>query len=194
VSTLPTLLDSGKSTASAAAQSPVPAAEPLPRHDSGSHAVEPPQPSALLPALRPPCPSIVHGEPLTDRKSALLWPATIYSLLAGKFIAHVARVSAAEEIQQVLQEIRADRAYDGALHHISAVRLRPGPGKPLVRNLCKIPAHVCQQNSLRDDDGETGAGDKLLFMLDQMKLENVLIVYDTLALFFRCSLPLLAEP
>jgi hypothetical protein len=30
---------------------------------------------------------------------------------------------------------------------------------------------------LRDDDGETGAGDKLLFMLDQMKLENVLIVY-----------------
>jgi hypothetical protein len=148
LSTLPTLLESGTSTASATTQSPVPASELVVGPHNTSQAAEPPQPPVLVPELRPPCPRIVHGEPLTDRKSTTLGCLrdliNFFCSLSGKFVAHMARVSAPEEIQQVLQEIRADRAYGGALHHISAVRLRPAPGKPLVSSLAQadlIVAH-----------------------------------------------------
>ena len=35
---------------------------------------------------------------------------------------------------------------------------------------------MIEQNENRDDDGERGAADKLLFLLQQCNLENILIV------------------
>jgi hypothetical protein len=91
---------------------------------------------------------VMQGEPITDRKST--------------FLAHVARVRSNEEVQLVVQSLRANRHIACAAHPaIVAYRFRASNG-------------VLHQDS--DDDGETGASKKLLFLLEQLKLDDVLLV------------------
>eukprot|EP00727_Mastigamoeba_balamuthi_P009434 m51a1_g5112 hypothetical protein (253) ;mRNA; r:347062-348131 len=56
-----------------------------------------------------PCPEIIHGEPLTDRKS--------------KFIAHAAVVRSREQVEQVRDELMRDRRVAVATHNICAYRI-----------------------------------------------------------------------
>jgi len=91
-------------------------------------------------------PNIVHGQPLTDRKS--------------KFQAHLAWVSSIREVRTVMETLNTDKKISNATHNICAYRIQDGSG--LVEN--------------RDDDGEKGAGDKLLFMLQMQDVRNVCVV------------------
>ncbi|KAL6057396.1 RWD domain-containing protein [Balamuthia mandrillaris] len=90
---------------------------------------------------------ILHGQPVTDRKS--------------KFQAHLARVQTTEEVQQVMSQLLSDKKIAIATHNISAYRIRTSSGT--------IHAN-------RDDDGEKGAGDKLLYLLEMMDACNIVVV------------------
>jgi len=89
---------------------------------------------------------IYHGEPVTDRKS--------------KFQAHLAHVETVEEVAFVISDLLSNKKIASATHNISAYRL--------YKNGILTAS--------RDDDGETGAGDKLLYMLERMKVTNVVVV------------------
>eukprot|EP01116_Phalansterium_solitarium_P001687 TRINITY_DN1149_c0_g2_i1.p1 TRINITY_DN1149_c0_g2~~TRINITY_DN1149_c0_g2_i1.p1 ORF type:complete len:348 (-),score=69.43 TRINITY_DN1149_c0_g2_i1:299-1207(-) len=96
-------------------------------------------------------PAIVHGEPVTDRKS--------------KFQAHLARVQSLEEIDIVMGELLSNKKIREATHNISAYRIRQTKDDGSV---------VMLEN--RDDDGETGAGDKVLYMMQMRNFLNVVVV------------------
>lgn len=81
---------------------------------------------------------IVEGEAVTDRKS--------------KFVAHAAVVHTREEVKDVMDVLLSDSKIAVATHNIMAYRILMEDGT------------VDEQ---RFDDGEHGAGDKLLFLLDQ---------------------------
>eukprot|EP00455_Lapot_gusevi_P000046 TRINITY_DN10019_c0_g1_i4.p1 TRINITY_DN10019_c0_g1~~TRINITY_DN10019_c0_g1_i4.p1 ORF type:complete len:221 (-),score=20.55 TRINITY_DN10019_c0_g1_i4:35-697(-) len=96
-----------------------------------------------------PCPTIIYGEPLVDRKS--------------KFQAYLARVRDLDQIYAVLRQIRSDQKVLSAAHPtIFAFRLSARGDQP---------AH-----DFRDDDGETGAANRMLALLQRMELTDVLIV------------------
>lgn len=82
--------------------------------------------------------NIVEGEAVTDRKS--------------KFVAHAAVVHTREEVKDVMDVLLADSKIAIATHNIMAYRILMEDGT------------IDEQ---RFDDGEHGAGDKLLFLLDQ---------------------------
>ena len=90
--------------------------------------------------------TVYHSEPLTDRKSI--------------FQAHLAQVSSEEDVRIVFDQLKQNKKFALATHNISAYRLTIG-GKLI---------------SFRDDDGEDKAGDKLLDLLELMKLEGFLII------------------
>ena len=90
---------------------------------------------------------IMAGDPITDRKS--------------KFVAHVAKVSSLEDVINVVEVLRRNRVIAAAAHPtIYAYRFRSGS--------------VIFQDS--EDDGETGASKKMLFLLDQLHVEGVVVV------------------
>lgn len=92
-----------------------------------------------------PCPFILHGEPLLDRKS--------------RFVAHLARVRSAAEVDAVVHSLRADARIAAAAHPtIFAHRLGDPP------------------RDQRDDDGEDGAAERLLFLLRKLELTDVVVV------------------
>lgn len=82
--------------------------------------------------------NIVEGEAVTDRKS--------------KFVAHAAVVHTREEVKEVMDVLLEDSKIAIATHNIMAYRILMEDGT------------IDEQ---RFDDGEHGAGDKLLFLLDQ---------------------------
>ena len=84
-----------------------------------------------------PCPIIHHGEPLTDRKST--------------FQAHVAEVTAVEQVSIVLCELKSNRKIATATHNIVAYRIHGTTKQVLVQDC--------------DDDGESAAGSRLLHLL-----------------------------
>lgn len=86
------------------------------------------------------------SEPITERKSV--------------FIGHCARVSDASQVQEMLDGLGRDRRIAKATHNIWAYRI--------------VTASVTIQDF--DDDGETGAGSRLLHLLQLLKLSNVLVV------------------
>ena len=99
------------------------------------------------PTILPGSISIVSGQPLSDRKS--------------KFIAHLARVHTVEQVDYVLKTLKSNPKIDNATHNIMAYRLA-GPDNTTIE--------------ARDDDGETGAGDKLLWLLDRLNVLNVVVI------------------
>lgn len=90
---------------------------------------------------------IAAGEPVTDRKST--------------FQAFLSVVHNVEETKQMLRQLMTNKKIATATHNMFAFRFRDSQGKIV---------------SWRDDDGETGAGDKLLDLLELMKVENVMVV------------------
>lgn len=92
---------------------------------------------------------ILAGEPIVDRKS--------------KFLAHVAKVSSIAQVEDVVRELRSHRAIACAAHPaIYAYRFAdPQTG-------------VLHQDA--DDDGETGASKKMLFLMDQLNVRGYVVV------------------
>lgn len=87
------------------------------------------------------CPVIHHGEPLTDRKST--------------FQAHVAEVTAVEQVSIVLRELKSNRKIATATHNIVAYRIHDTARQVFVQDC--------------DDDGENAAGSRLLHLLQVLK-------------------------
>ena len=93
---------------------------------------------------------ILQGEPIVDRKS--------------KFIAHIAKIHSVEEVELVVAALRSNKHIAAAAHPaIVAYRFRSLTNGGLLH-----------QDS--DDDGETGAAKKILFLLEQLKVEGVVVV------------------
>ena len=93
------------------------------------------------PSRTEPCPTIHHGEPLTDRKST--------------FQAHAAEVTTVEQVAIVLRELKSNRKIATATHNIVAYRIHDA-GR-----------HIFVQDC--DDDGESAAGSRLLHLLQVLK-------------------------
>jgi len=134
------------------------------------------------------CPRIFHGEARVDRKS--------------KFVAHCARVTSENQVRLVKQELLSNKCIAEATHNIMAYRIGLKPKAKIADDTVrahdvslrekkkKSTSHgddsVCSAdakegdfefiNEDRDDDGEAGAGDKLLFVLRRLKLVNVVVV------------------
>jgi len=92
-------------------------------------------------------PNIMSGDPFNDRKS--------------KFQAHLAEVHSIEEVELVIEELMKTKKIRNATHNMYAYRLDL-PGKPMAEG--------------REDDGENGGGDKILYILQVHKVANLVIV------------------
>ncbi|KAH9598264.1 Impact [Trypanosoma melophagium] len=88
------------------------------------------------------------GTPITDRKS--------------KFVAHMARIRNEKDVRDVVMHLRQEKSIAEAAHPtIYAYRYIDSVG--VVHQDC-------------DDDGETGAAGRILFLLEQMKVNGYVIV------------------
>lgn len=91
---------------------------------------------------------IWEGDAITDRRS--------------KFIAHMAQVKSLEEVREVIAYLRSIRHIASAAHPtIWAYRFEDDKG-------------VLQQDT--DDDGESGASIKMMFLLDQLDVKGYIVV------------------
>jgi hypothetical protein len=93
-------------------------------------------------------PKIVSGDPFTVKKST--------------FQAHVAAVTSAEDVRQVLQELKNNSKVAKATHNIFAFRIFDS-----TRNCWLADC---------DDDGETQAGSRLALLLDVQNVVNAMVV------------------
>lgn len=94
------------------------------------------------------CPEILHGEPFTDRKST--------------FQAHLAHVVTADQVKQVLEELKKNRKVNNGTHNVMAYRI-----------FCENRNSFLQDC---DDDGEAAAGSRLLHLLQILNIKNIIIV------------------
>ena len=95
---------------------------------------------------------LVHGEPITDRRST--------------FQAHLARVSSRAMVRAVLDALYTDRKIARAAHNMVAYRIATGGGN----------AGAEVQMNDNDDDGESGAGSNMAHVMEMMGVNNVLVV------------------
>ena len=93
-------------------------------------------------------PEILHGEPITDRKST--------------FQAHLVKVTSEEEVQDSLHELRKTRKIANATHNMFAYRITKQDSEVVIQDC--------------DDDGENHAGSRLLHLLQILNIQNYLIV------------------
>lgn len=89
---------------------------------------------------------VFSGESFTDRRS--------------RFQAFAARVRSLQERDRVLSDLRQSDTLKAATHLMVAYRIQ----------------HNGQLHENRDDNGETGAGDRMLYLLQKMEVLNVIIV------------------
>eukprot|EP00762_Andalucia_godoyi_P003875 ANDGO_08590.mRNA.1 Protein IMPACT homolog len=89
---------------------------------------------------------IIHGSPVTEKRS--------------KFVAHVASIKSRGEYSDFIECLLLDPDIRGATHNISAYRVRTESGN---------------MDEDRDDDGETGASQNLLFMMQTAGCEDVAV-------------------
>ncbi|KAI8089229.1 ribosomal protein S5 domain 2-type protein [Halteromyces radiatus] len=94
-----------------------------------------------------PVPSIFSSEPLVDRKST--------------FVAHVAHVKTAHQVQQVVHTLLQNNKIARATHNIMAYRIQLEGDQILQDN---------------DDDGETAAGGRLMHLLQILDVKDVVVV------------------
>uniref|UniRef100_A0A7S4LDR0 RWD domain-containing protein n=2 Tax=Eutreptiella gymnastica TaxID=73025 RepID=A0A7S4LDR0_9EUGL len=92
---------------------------------------------------------IHSGEPITDRKS--------------KFQAFCAGVKSLDEVNYVIQTLRSDHRIASAAH-------------PTIYAYRFVDSATGRLQEHRDDDGETGAADKLLYLVQVSDAKDVLIV------------------
>lgn len=93
-------------------------------------------------------PEIVHGEPITDRKST--------------FQAHLVKVSSEQDVRDALHELGKTRKIANATHNIFAYRIRNQDSQVVIQDC--------------EDDGENHAGSRVLHLLQILNVENYLIV------------------
>jgi len=91
-------------------------------------------------------PTIIHGEPFTDRRST--------------FQAHLAKINHVANVKIVREALLSNRKISNATHNIVAYRI------------CNngVMVQDC------DDDGETAAGGRLLHLLQILDVTNVVII------------------
>jgi hypothetical protein len=89
---------------------------------------------------------IRHSPSLTERKS--------------KFVAHLAPIHSAADYRLFMEVLLCDPSIQSATHNISAYRI-------------VHPSGTVEED--RDDDGETGAADKILFMMRVADVRNVAV-------------------
>ncbi|VDM97244.1 unnamed protein product [Thelazia callipaeda] len=97
-----------------------------------------------------PLPKIISGDSFVDRKST--------------FQAHVAQVYSKKEVVMVLNKLKENNKIARATHNMYAWLTEENVKGRLIKQ------HDCE------DDGETGAGAKLLNLLELMKAKNVLVI------------------
>jgi Uncharacterized protein family UPF0029/RWD domain len=95
-----------------------------------------------------PPPYIITGSSFVDRKS--------------KFVAHIARVQCIEDVGHVMRTLYMDKRIANATHNIAAWRIQASDKSPCIED--------------HDDDGEHGASQPMLFMLQKMDLWDILVV------------------
>jgi len=95
--------------------------------------------------------TITHGESVTDRKS--------------KFVAHIAEIHSLNDVNEVLDQLKQNKKIANATHNVYAFRFEI--------EKCKGKITLVED---RDDDGETGAGDKLLYMLQMLNAVNIIVI------------------
>ncbi|VDN59181.1 unnamed protein product [Dracunculus medinensis] len=95
-------------------------------------------------------PPFISGDVICDRKST--------------FQAHVAAITSEEEAMLVLNKLKENGKIARATHNIYAWNVDKIVSGRLIKQ------HDCE------DDGETGAGAKLLNLLDMMKARNVIVI------------------
>ena len=93
-------------------------------------------------------PEILHGEPITDRKST--------------FQAHLVKVTSEQDVKDALHQLKKTRKVANASHNIYAYRISK-PNSQVMLQDC-------------DDDGEHNAGSRLLHLLQILNVQNYLIV------------------
>jgi hypothetical protein len=86
------------------------------------------------------------------------------------FVAHYARCTTLFQVKQCIAKLKTDRKIAAATHNITAYRLKNGQAD-------------------RDDDGETGAGDKLFALLQRRSLTDVFVMVGGDAPLFPHALP-----
>ena len=91
---------------------------------------------------------IMHGEPITDRKST--------------FQGHLALISSRDQAGQVLAKVKSNRKIGNATHNVMAYRIYDEEKKAYIQDC--------------DDDGETAAGLRLLHLLQITDAKNVIVV------------------
>lgn len=96
--------------------------------------------------------NIVHGSPLTDRKSV--------------FIGHCCPVRSAEEVEIFYNCIKMDKKYQSATHNILAYRYNSSSD----HCGCSTVVHDY------DDDGESAAGSRMAELMRLIPVENVAVV------------------
>ncbi|KAJ3377468.1 hypothetical protein HDU84_008614 [Entophlyctis sp. JEL0112] len=75
----------------------------------------------------------------------------------SRFMAHISKVKTSDDVTSVVDTIRQSRVVRGSTHNIVAYRLASG-------------------KEAKDDDGETGAGDRILDLLARMKIVDVVVI------------------
>jgi putative IMPACT (imprinted ancient) family translation regulator len=98
----------------------------------------------------------------------------------GKFQAHVAQVKTTAEVDLVISNLMQNKKIREATHNITAFRIQAHNTMVSFFFLFLIISNFflffLDKIENRDDDGETGAGDKVLFMLQQKNAKNILVV------------------
>ncbi|VIO88416.1 Uncharacterized protein BM_BM6736 [Brugia malayi] len=102
------------------------------------------------PSFQPCIPTIISGNSMVDRKST--------------FQAHVAQVFSKNEVTLVLNKLKENNKIARATHNMYAWLIEENLSGRLIKQ------HDC------NDDGEIGAGAKLLNLLELMKAKNVLVI------------------
>jgi hypothetical protein len=94
---------------------------------------------------------VIHiGDPLIDRKSV--------------FVARCAKIDSSEKLDRFMQTILLEPKVNQATHNIMAFRYQR-----LVKD-----RYVTDEGY--DDDGEKAAGSRLLYLLQLLKIENIVVV------------------
>ena len=93
-------------------------------------------------------PEILHGEPITDRKST--------------FQAHLVKVSSEQEMENAIRELKMNRKVANATHNIVAYRINKKDSSVIMQDF--------------DDDGEHNAGSRLLHLLQILNVQNYVII------------------
>eukprot|EP01080_Neovahlkampfia_damariscottae_P001360 gene1360-11442_t len=84
-----------------------------------------------------------------------------FSLKKSKFIAHIAKLESLNDVKMVLNQLKQDKKIMNATHNIYAYRVLDVDGKFHEAN---------------EDDGEFGASQQILFLLQKHNLSNYLVV------------------